>query len=145
VPSTPAPAPSPSPALSPAPVTHGADRTAPSVVVALSGRRALAALLAGRLRASATVSERASVRFELRVDARTAKRLRLGRGTTAVRIATGRATLTSAGTKRATLRLTAKAKRALARVPRLRATVRATATDAAGNARTRGRTVTLSR
>jgi subtilisin family serine protease len=144
VPSSPAPA-SPSPVPSPAPVTHGGDRTAPSVAVALSGRRALAALLAGRLRASATVSERAIVWFELRVDARTAKRLRLGRGTAAVRIATGRAALTSAGTKRATLRLTAKAKRALARVRRLRATVRATATDAAGNARTRGRTFTLSR
>ena len=43
------------------------------------------------------------------------------------------------------LRLTSAAKRALARVRSLKVTLRATATDAAGNARTRSRTVTLTR
>ena len=123
-----------------------ADHRAPSVTPALAGRGGLKLLLASRLKASVTTSERATVRFELRLDGRTAKRLHLTkRPSAAVRIATGRATLTTAGTKAGQLRLTSAAKRALARVRSLKATLRATATDAAGNARTRSATVTLTR
>ena len=123
-----------------------ADHRAPSVTPALAGRGGLKLLLASRLKASVTTSERATVRFELRLDGRTAKRLHLTkRASAAVRIATGRATLTTAGTKAGQLRLTSAAKRALARVRSLKATLRATATDAAGNARTRSATVTLTR
>jgi subtilisin family serine protease len=123
-----------------------ADRTAPSVTLALAGRHALAALLASRLKASASASERATVRFELRLDGRTAKRLHVANtSAAAVRIATGSATVTRAGTKAATLRLTSAAKRALARVRSVKVTLRATATDAAGNVRARSRTVTVTR
>jgi subtilisin family serine protease len=129
----------------PKPVTV-ADHRAPSVTPALAGRHGLKLLLASRLKASVTTSERATVRFELRLDGRTAKRLHLSkRASAAVRIATGRATLTTAGTKAGKLRLTRAAKRALARARSVRVTVRATATDAAGNARTRTATVTLTR
>jgi Subtilase family len=130
----------------PAPATVKVDRTAPAVTPALAGRGALKLLLAGHLKPSATTSERATVRFELRLDGRTAKRLHLAKSTrAAVRIATGRATLTKAGTKAGTVRLTSAAKRALARVRSLKVTLRATATDAVGNARTRSATVTLTR
>ena len=148
-PTTPAPpyaAPAPS-TLTPPPATSPApDRTAPAVTPALAGRHRLATLLAGRLKASVTTSEGATVRFELRVDGRTAKRLHLAKtSAAAVRIATGSATLTKAGTKAATLRLTRAAKRALARVPSVKVALRATATDAAGNARTRSAAVTITR
>jgi subtilisin family serine protease len=146
-PATPAPA-TPTPAhTTPTTVQQPtADRTAPSVAPALAGRHALAKLLAGRLRASVTTSERATVRFELRLDGRTAKRLHLSKSSTAaVSIGTAGATLTQAGTKAATLRLTSAAKRALARLRTVKVALRATATDAAGNARTRSITVTVSR
>jgi subtilisin family serine protease len=139
---TPSPAPTPAPA--PAPKT--ADTTAPSVTPALAARGALKLLLAGRLKASAAVSERATVRFELRLDGRTAKRLHIAKSTkAAVRIAAGTTTPTKPGTKTATLRLTSAARRALARLRHVKVTLRATATDAAGNARTRSRTVTITR
>jgi subtilisin family serine protease len=126
--------------------TTPVDRTAPAVSARLPGRHGLRLLLARRLKASATTSERASVRFELRIDGKTAKRLRLAKSTkAAVRIATGGAKLTGAGTKAGTLRLTAAAKRALARVGSVKVTLRATARDAAGNARTASRAVTLTR
>jgi hypothetical protein len=139
-PATPTP-PHATPTLQPA-----ADRTAPTVTPALAGRHTLATLLAGRLRASVTTSERAIVRFDLRVDGRTAKRLHLSKtGAAAVQIGTGSATLTKAGKKAATLRLTSAAKRALARVRNVKLALRATATDAAGNARTRSVTVIVTR
>jgi hypothetical protein len=138
-PATPTP-PHATPTLQPA-----ADRTAPAVTPALAGRHTLATLLAGRLRASVTTSERAIVRFDLRVDGRTAKRLHLSKTAAAVQIGTGSATVTKAGKKAATLRLTSAAKRALARVRNVKVALRATATDAAGNARTRSVAVTVTR
>jgi len=125
--------------------TPAADRTAPAIATALSGRGALRALIAGRLRVSTTVSERSSVRLELRLDARTAKKLRLTKRAAAVKIATGSATASRAGTKTVALRLTTKAKRALARVRSVKATLVATAADTAGNRRTRSTTLTISR
>jgi subtilisin family serine protease len=123
-----------------------ADTTAPALTPALATRGALKLLLAARLNASVATSEGATVRFELRLDGRTAKKLHLAKSSAkAVRIATGSATLTSAGTKAGTLTLTSAAKRTLARVRSVKVTLRATATDAAGNARTRSRTVTITR
>jgi hypothetical protein len=157
-PTTPAPqpapaAPQPAPApVSPAPTTPApttttpvaaVDRTAPTVALSLSTRGALTALLKGRLRVTTTVSERASVRVEVRLDARTAKKLHLKAGKTGVRIATGSASAT--GTATVKLKLTSAAKRALARVRSVKATVTATATDAAGNRGTRSRKLTIRR
>jgi large repetitive protein len=140
VPATPS-----TPVAAPRATTPAADRTAPAIATALSGRGALRALIAGRLRVSTTVSERSSVRLELRLDARTAKKLRLTKRAAAVKIATGSATASRAGTKTVTLRLTGKAKRALPRVRSVKATLVATAADTAGNRRTRSTTLTISR
>src|SRR3954447_14683299 len=157
-PATPAPAaPQPAPAAAPSrpapvttaptttPVAPAVDRTAPTVALSLSTRGALTALLKGRLRVRTSVSERASVLVEVRLDARTAKKLHLKATTTGVRIATGRATITGAGTTSVTLKLTSAAKRALARAAGVKATLTATATDAAGNRGARGRTLTIKR
>jgi subtilase family protein len=152
-PSSPSPSTSPAPAQpSPAPVATtprtvlpAADRTAPTIRTTLSGRGALRALLAGRLRVSTTVSERSSLRLELILDARTAKKLRLAKRAVAVRIASANATATRAGAKTVALHITSKAKRALARARRVKATLKTTAADASGNRRTRSNTLTLSR
>src|SRR3954451_1878054 len=157
-PATPAPAaPQPAPAAGPsrpavvttAPTTTtvapAVDRTAPTVALSLSTRGALTALLKGRLRVRTSVSERASVLVEVRLDARTAKKLHLKATTTGVRIATGHATITGPGTTSVTLKLTSAAKRALARAAGVKATLTATATDAAGNRGARGRTLTIKR
>jgi subtilisin family serine protease len=125
--------------------TPAVDRTAPAVAAALAGRGALKLLLASKLRVTTTAGERAALRVELRLDARTAKKLHLTTRSSAVTIATGTAALTAAGNAKVRVRLMSKAKRALKRVRRLKVSVRATATDAAGNARTRSRTVTITR
>jgi subtilisin family serine protease len=149
---TPAPTPvpvaapaTPAPTSTPVRSAPAVDRSAPAIALTPTARLALKALLAGRLRLPTAVSEKATLRVELRLAGRTAKRLRLTRGTAAVRIASGRASAGRAGATWVTLRLTSRAKRALARVRSVKATLRATATDAAGNRRTRSRTVTLVR
>src|SRR4051794_22136707 len=156
-PATPAPsAPQPAPAAAPSrpapattapttPVAPAVDRTAPTVALSLSTRGALTALLKGRLRAKTTVSERASVRVDVRLDARIAKKLHLKASKSGVRIATGRATATRAGATSVTLKLTSAAKRALARVRSVKATLTATATDAAANRGARSRTLMIKR
>jgi subtilisin family serine protease len=151
VPSSPAPVrPAPTPTTTTtttttAPVAPAVDHTAPTLSLSLSTRGALTALLKGRLRVSTSVSERASVRVDVRLDARTAKKLHLKASKTGVRIATGRATATRAGKTNVTLKLTSAAKRALARVRSVKATLTATATDAAGNRGARSRTLTIKR
>jgi thermitase len=148
-PTTPAPA-TPSTPVTPAPVAPvvrapapAVDRTAPTVAAGLAGHGALRALLAGRLRVATTASERASLRVELRVDARTAKKLHVG--TRAVTIATGTSSLTKAGRASVTVRVSATVKRALARLRSVKVSLRATATDAAGNGRTRATILTITR
>jgi hypothetical protein len=142
-PTTPVVAPTPAPVVSaPAPAV---DRTAPAVSTTLTGRGALRALLAGRLRIATTASERASLRVELRVDARTARKLHVTTRSSAVTIATGTASLTKAGRISVTVRVSAKAKRALTRLRSVKVSLRATATDAVGNGRTRAKTLTLTR
>jgi subtilisin family serine protease len=121
--------------------TPAADRTAPTVAAALTTRGALRGLLAGKLRVTATTSERGTVAVQLRVDARTAKKLRLSSRT----IATGSATLAASGAKKVTVKASAKVRRALRRLRTLKVTLAATATDAAGNGRTRSRALTLTR
>jgi len=155
-PTTPAPQPAqpapaapatPAPATStPMPVaTAPADRTAPAVGLAVTARGALTSLLKGRLKVKTTVSERASVRVDVRLDAGTAKKLHLKATATGVRIATGSARTTGAGATSVTLKLTSAAKRAVARVRSVKATVTAAATDAAGNRRARSRTLSIKR
>jgi subtilisin family serine protease len=147
-PPAPVPAPAPAPAApvtTPAPVVPAVDRTAPTIGLSLAGRHALANLLAGRLRASTTASEAASIRLELRIDGATAKKLRLARRATATIIATATATLAGAGRTTVALRLTSAARRALRRARSVKVSLRATGTDAAGNSRTRTLAVTITR
>jgi hypothetical protein len=102
-------------------------------------------VLARGLRVPATCSERCSLRVALTLDRRTAKRLRLARGSATVRVASGAAALSGAGSKAVTVRFASAARRALARVRRVTVTVRVTATDPAGNRRVRRASVTLAR
>jgi pilus assembly protein TadC len=78
------------------------------------------------------------VRLTLSIDARTARRLRIGTS-----IGSATAKLSRAGAASVTLRLTSAAKRALKRSRNVKVTVRATATDAAGNRASARRTLTL--
>jgi subtilisin family serine protease len=122
-----------------------ADRTAPALALSLPTRLVLRTVLTRGLRVPATCSERCTARVEITIDGRTAKRLRLSTRATKVRVAGGTATLARGATRSVTVRFTARAKRALRRTRSVRVAVRVTATDAAGNARTRARSVTLGR
>jgi len=128
----------------PAPPAAGAaDTVAPALTLGASGRIALRAVLARGLRVRATCSERCTLRAELTVDARTAKRLKLSRRT--VRVGTGTATGSPSAARSILVRFTARARRALRGAGSIRTTVRVTATDAAGNRRTSTRRLTLGR
>jgi subtilisin family serine protease len=130
----PAQAPAPAPAASvPATVPLAgaiaiADRTTPALRISVPGKVTVRTALAGRLRSRATTNERGTIRLTLSIDARTAKRLRIGRA-----IGSGSVILAGSGTKSVAVRLTSNARRALARARNIRATLAATATDAAGN------------
>jgi thermitase len=133
-------APAATPAAAPA-----VDRSAPALGVTLARRLVLRTVLARGLRVPASCSERCTVRVEVTVDGRTAKRVGLSKRAAKTRVATATATVAKGATKSVTVRFTAKAKRALGRTRSVKAAVRVTATDAAGNARTRARSVTLAR
>jgi subtilisin family serine protease len=144
VPAPVAPAPSaPATPAAPAPAPlagaiSAVDRTAPALRISLSSRVALRTALAGRLRPRAGTSERSTIRLRLSIDQRVAKRLRIPRS-----IGSGSIMLTGAGSKAVTVRLTSKARRALARARNVKATLSATATDAAGNRSSMSRRLTL--
>lgn len=92
------------------------------------------------------VDRKATCVLEVVVQARDAKRLRLGRGKRAVRgirIARGRATAAGAGSHAVTLKLSSKARRALRRARRIVVVVQGTATDDAGATATLSRAVML--
>ncbi|MEA2228756.1 MAG: large repetitive protein [Solirubrobacteraceae bacterium] len=116
------------PLASPAARAAVLDRIAPRLTISFSARVPVRTALAGRLRVRATTSERGAIRITLRIDPRTARRLRI-----ATTIASGTATLTRAGTASVTIRLSTKAKRALKRSRDVKVTLTGTATDLAGN------------
>ncbi|HEX2106064.1 MAG TPA: S8 family peptidase [Solirubrobacteraceae bacterium] len=115
---------------------RGIDRRAPALRVGLTRRAKLRTAVRRGLRASARCSEPCLLSFALVLDARTARRLDLGRT-----IARATRRLTAPGTRAVVLRLP----RALTRVRTARVVLRVRATDAAGNARTRSATVDLRR
>jgi subtilisin family serine protease len=114
------------------------DRAAPALTLSLPASVTLRSVLTGKLRPRTTTSERSTIRLTLRIDARTAKRLRIARA-----VGSASVTLTTAGAKAVTVRLTSSARRALARARNVKAAVSATATDAAGNRSSTSRRVTL--
>ncbi len=130
----------PAPQPTPAPVSPALRLT-----LRAPARARLPTLLAGRLRARAGCSQRCSLRLRLEIDARSARRLGLTRGARPVAIAAATGRLAGSGTRTLTLRPTARAKRALARARRLEATLRATATGAAGHRDARSASLLLTR
>jgi hypothetical protein len=114
------------------------DRTPPNVSMTVPKRPSLGSIIARGLRIGFTISEPSTVKAELQVTRAIARRLGLPtRGASSV-VVIGRGTSAprAAGRESITLKLTAKARRGLRRLRQARMTLRITATDPAGNAKT---------
>ncbi len=130
---TPQPQASPQPPSPPPPPAPFSARIAPRAP-------RLAALARSGLSVAVTCSASCTVTLRLGLDARDARRLRLRRGGA---IGTARATLTRAGTTTVRIRLTAAARRAIARARPARLRVTLGATEASKRPVTGGKTLTL--
>jgi hypothetical protein len=117
-----------------------ADHTAPGVSLRID-RRTLRAVRARGLRLALGASEACRTRIDVRVDARSARRLHLSSRT----IARASVRLTRAGHRAVTVRVSSRAARALRSATRVRIVARAVAVDAAGNHRGTERAATLKR
>jgi tripartite motif-containing protein 71 len=119
----------------------GVDTAAPRIK--LSGRSRQASRLVGRrgLPLRVTASERVKVTLRAILSRRDARRLGLRAGS----VARSSAELGAAGTQGLRLRLTARGRRALLRVQRVRLVVRATAADPAGNRSSDSLAITVTR
>jgi hypothetical protein len=107
-----------------------ADKHAPSLTAA-PGRTKLATLLKKGLPVTVYCSEACVAEARIEVDAKTAKKLKLGKK--AVAIGSGKSTLPGVGSGKVTVKLTAKAKKALKRTRSLKVKVVTSARDLAGN------------
>jgi hypothetical protein len=132
---TPTPTPTPSPSVSPpAPGDTAAPKTTAKAATA-SIAKGVSLTLAG--------NEAGTAKLTLTVDKATARRLKLDRKAKgAVTIGTGSAKLVN-GSVKVTVKLTAKARKALKHVRKLKARLTIVATDAAGNSTTTTLGVTL--
>jgi subtilisin family serine protease len=143
-PAPPAPPPAPAPSAPsvavPTAAASAADRLPPGISLRIDRGRLRTVRVRG-LRLALGASEAVRARIDVRIDARSARRLRLSSRTI------GRATtrLGAAGRKTVTVRLAARAARALRTTARLRVTAHAVAVDAAGNRRGTERATTLQR
>jgi subtilisin family serine protease len=141
-----APEPPPAPAATapavaaPTTAASAADRTAPGVSLRID-RGTLRTVRARGLRLALGVSEAVRASIDVRIDARSARRLHLSSRTVGHAITR----LGAAGRKTVTVRLSARAARALRTTARLRVVAHAAAVDAAGNRRGAERTATLRR
>jgi hypothetical protein len=123
--------------------TPARDTQAPSLSLAI-GKARLGDVVKKGLKVTATCSESCTAKAQIQIDAKTAKKLKLGKK--AVVIGTGTGVGSQGGKVVVAVRLTAKAKKALKRARSLKATVVLTATDPAGNASTPARkSITLKR
>ena len=138
-PAPPPPAPV-SAVVAPISAASAADHTAPGVSLRID-RGTLGTVRARGLQLALGASEAVRARVEVRIDARSARRLHLSSRTI------GRAItrLGAAGRKTVTVRLSARAARALRTTARLRVVAHAVAVDAAGNRRGAERAATLRR
>jgi subtilisin family serine protease len=116
------------------------DRLAPGVSVRIERRR-LGSVLRRGLRVTLRCSEACRATAAARVDARTARRLGLGRR--AATIARAESRLTRAGRRALSIPLSARARRALRGASRVRVTVTAVAVDPSGNRRAASSAATL--
>lgn len=114
---------------------------APAVLRTTVRRGRLASVLRRGLRTSVRSDHAATLKGVATVDARTARRLGLGRRATTV--ASGRGSAKAGGTATQTLRFTRRARAALGRARRVSLTVRVTATTLAARTSTTTRRVTL--
>lgn len=105
----------------------GPDTAAPVVLVAVRGTPRISRTVS----LGFSCSEACSTRFELIADRKTTKRYRLGRGSAVVGSSTARLDVAGKGTGR--VKLSAAARKRLKRVRSVALTLRATATDDAGN------------
>jgi hypothetical protein len=129
---------------SPAPATAGgatvaADLQAPALRLAV-GRRQRFAELGGGLAVGVRCSEACTIKADVRLTARQARRLRLSRSRTVGR---GSAQLDGAGRTYAFVRFNRRAWRRLSRARRASVQLRVVATDRAGNHRSLRRTIAL--
>jgi hypothetical protein len=110
----------------------GGDKTAPAVSMMLPKQR-FGDVRKHGLIVQLRFSEKATLTVAVRLDNRTARRLHLTRGRSAVTVATIK--LRAAGARRMTVRikLTSAAARALGRLQSVKLTVTSSATDTAGN------------
>jgi thermitase len=136
----PAPAPTAPAVAAPAAAASVADRTAPGVSLRID-RGTLRTVRARGLRLALGVSEAVRASIDVRIDARSARRLHLSSRTVGHAITR----VGAAGRKTVTVRLSARAARALRTTARLRVVAHAVAVDAAGNRRGAERTATLRR
>ena len=107
------------------------DTQAPSLTATI-GKGRLGDVLKKGLPAGGTCSEACTVKAQLMIDAKTAKKLKLGKK--AVAIGAGSGAAPNGGKFTVPVKLTAKAKKALKRAKSVKATLIVTGTDAAGNA-----------
>ena len=133
-----APAPSAPPVAVPTAAASAADRTAPGVALRID-RRTLHTVRVRGLRLALGASEACRASIDVRIDARSARRLHLSSRTI------GRASvrLGAAGRTTVTVRVSARVARALRATTRLRVVAHAVAIDAAGNRRSAERAATL--
>lgn len=122
----------PSVAPNPAP-----DRVPPSVSISLAPRVSRAAALSRGIGLRLRCSERCTIRSELVVSGATARRLGLSRAGRQVVVARMQGRILRAGSLTTRLRPSAGARRRLARAAPVTLTIRAIATDPAGNRRAR--------
>jgi hypothetical protein len=107
----------------------GGDTTPPSASITVAKQKLKAVLKKG-LAVRATSNEHCSLSVQLIVDKATAKKLKLGKKATVI----GRLTSSFSGSAQLKVKLTAKAKKALKKARSVKVSVRAVATDDAGNA-----------
>jgi hypothetical protein len=143
-PAPPPPAPAPAagaPAVAtPTAAASAADHTAPGVSLRIDREKLGTVRLRG-LRLAVGASEACRASIDVRVDARSARRLHLASRT----LGRASAQLGSAGRRAVTVRVSARVARALRPVVRLRVVAHAVAVDAAGNQRGTASAATLRR
>ena len=128
---TPTPTPTPIASGDPPPSPRPADTTAPRTTA-----KAAFASIAKGVSLTLASNEAGTAKLTLSVDKATARKLKLDRKAKgAVTIGTGASKLVN-GSVKLTVKLTAKARRALKRVSKLKARLTVVATDAAGNSTT---------
>jgi hypothetical protein len=124
--------------------TQQPDTTAPSLTSAAAKAPKLAAVIAKGLKIKASCSEACTLKLTLTVAAGSARKLGLGKKKAT--IGSGEGSLKAAGSTRATVKLTSKAKRKLKGARSVKATLTTSAKDGAGNAaKPKRQTVTLKR